>query len=279
MVVEGLVLAVLAPSVMSVEVTVAVPAVFAVTEKVLVPATSAALAGRVALASVEAMPTVSVELTRFQLASTAFTVTLKEEPAVCALGEPVLPEAVPGAAVSPGISSWSFVKAPALIVVDGLVFAVFAPSVMSVAVNVFDPAVFAVTEKLLVPATSAAFAGRVALASVEVTPTVSVELATFQFASTAFTVTVNAVPAVCAVGVPVFPLPVPAAAVSPGTKSCSFASVPTFTVIDGLVFAVLLPSVISVAVTVAVPAVFSITLKVLVPATSAAFAGRVALAS
>ena len=46
------------------------------------PATSAALAGSVALASVEVMPTVSVELTGFQLASTALTVTLKLVPAV-----------------------------------------------------------------------------------------------------------------------------------------------------------------------------------------------------
>ena len=43
------------------------------------------------------------------------------------------------------------------------------------------------------PATSAAFAGSVALASLEVIATVSVTLTTFQFASTAFTVTVNAV--------------------------------------------------------------------------------------
>ena len=52
--------------------------------------------------------------------------------------------AVPGAAVSPGIRIWSFVKAPALIVVDGLVFAVIAPFVMSVAVTVVEPAVFGV---------------------------------------------------------------------------------------------------------------------------------------
>ena len=50
------------------------------------PATSAALAGSVALASVEVMPTVSVELTTFQFASTALTVTLNEPPAVCAVG-------------------------------------------------------------------------------------------------------------------------------------------------------------------------------------------------
>ena len=42
----------------------------------------------------------------------------------------------PGEAVSPGISNCSFVNAPAFTVVDGLVFAVFVPSVMSEAVTV-----------------------------------------------------------------------------------------------------------------------------------------------
>ena len=51
-------------------------------------------------------------------------------------------------------------NAPALTVVDGLVLAVFEPSLMSVAVNVAVPAVLAVTEKVLVPATSAALAGQ-----------------------------------------------------------------------------------------------------------------------
>ena len=50
----------------------------------------------------------------FQLASTALTVTLNEEPAVAADGVPVLPEAVPGAAVSPGSRIWSFANAPPL---------------------------------------------------------------------------------------------------------------------------------------------------------------------
>ncbi len=217
-VVAGLVFAVIAPFVISVDVNVAVPAVLAVTESVLVPATSAALAGSVALASVEVMPTVSVELTGFQLASTAFTVTLKLPPAVCALGAPVLPEAVPGAAVSPGIRIWSFAKTPALIVVAGLVFAVIAPLLMSVAVKVFEPAVFGVTERVLVPATSAVFAGSVALASVEVMPTVSVEETGFQFASTALTTTLKAPPAVWALGAPVLPEAVPGAAVSPGSR-------------------------------------------------------------
>ena len=74
--------------------------------------------------------------------------------------------------------------------------AVIAPFVMSVAVNVFDPAVFGVTESVLVPATRAVLAGSAALASVEVMPTVSVELTTFQLASTALAVTVKAEPAV-----------------------------------------------------------------------------------
>ncbi len=55
---------------------VQLPAVLLVRLKVLVPATIAALAGNPTLASVLVMPTVSLVLTRFQLASTAFTVTL-----------------------------------------------------------------------------------------------------------------------------------------------------------------------------------------------------------
>ena len=104
--------------------------------------------------------------------------------------------AVPGAAVSPGSRICSLANAPALIVVAGLVLAVIAPFVMSVDVNVAVPAVFAVTENVFVPATSAALAGSVAFASVEVMPTVSVELTRFQFASTALTVTLKLLPAV-----------------------------------------------------------------------------------
>ena len=210
------------------------------------------LAGNVALASLDVTPTVWVtELTRFQFASTAFTVTLNAVPAVRALGVPVLPVAVPGAAVSPGISNCSFVNAPAVTVVAGLVFAVFVPSVTSVAVTVRLPAVSSVTVKVCVPAASAAFAGNCAFASLDVMRTVSAtELTRFQFASTAFTVTVNAVPAVRAVGVPVLPVAVPGAAVSPGSRICSFVNAPGFTVVAGLVFAVFVPSVMSVAVTV-----------------------------
>jgi hypothetical protein len=145
-VVDGLVLAVIEPLVLSVAVTVAGAAVFAVTEKVFVPATSAALLGRAAFASLEVIAIVSVELTTFQFASTEFTVTVKAPPAVWADEAPVLPVPVPGAAVSPGSSSWSFVNVPALIVVAGLVLAVMLPFEMSVAVKVFEPAVFGVTE-------------------------------------------------------------------------------------------------------------------------------------
>ena len=47
----------------------------------------------------------------------------------------------------------------------------------------------------------------------------------------------------------------------------------------GLVFADLLPSVASLAVTVAVPAVFRVTLRVRVPLAKAAFVGKAALLS
>ena len=72
---DGLVLAVTPAWVMSEAVTVQLPAVLFVRLKVLVPLTSAALAGKVALASLQVIAIVSLVLTRFQLASTALTVT------------------------------------------------------------------------------------------------------------------------------------------------------------------------------------------------------------
>src|SRR5258708_7410381 len=85
------------------EVNVAVPTVRKVTLKILVPDERVALAGNVALLSDELMPTRSAAvLTTFQLSSTALTVTLNAVPAVRAVGVPVLPVALPGAAVSPG---------------------------------------------------------------------------------------------------------------------------------------------------------------------------------
>jgi len=104
---------------------------------------------------------------------------------------------VPGAAVSPGARSCSFANAPAVTVIEGLVFGVLPGVVMSLAVTVAVCTVFSVTLNCCVPEESAAFAGRVALVPDEVIPTVSVgaEVITFQAASTAFTVTVNGVPA------------------------------------------------------------------------------------
>ena len=136
-------MAVIAPLVMSVAVKVEEPAVFGVTESVLVPATSAVLAGSVAFESELVIATVSVEVTGFQLASTALTVTLND--AACGLsgGCAGLAAGGAGAAVSPGSRIWSLLKAAALIVVAGLVLAVIAPLLMSVAVKVFEPAVFA----------------------------------------------------------------------------------------------------------------------------------------
>ena len=91
-------------------------------------------------------------------------------------------------------------------------------------------------------------------------PAVLVEETTFQFASTAFTVTANCVPAVSADGVPVLPLAVPGEAFSPGSRSWSLANAPALTVTDGEVLAVFVASLMSVAVRVAVPAVLRVTL-------------------
>ena len=258
------------------------PAVLSVTLKLFVPLTSAALAGKAAFVSVDVMATVSFVLITFQLASTAFTETLKAAPAVCAEGVPVFPLVVPGAAVSPGTSNCIFANAPAFTWMAGLVLAVFVPSVASVAVKV-QPLVVAVrkvTLKDTVPETIAVLAGRLGLGAEEVRPTVSpTVLTTFQFASTALTVTLNAVPAVCAAVVPVLPVAVPGAAVSPGANNCNFTNEPPLIVMEELVLAVLVPSVMSLAVTVRLPALLHVMLKVCVPPTSAALTGSTALAS
>src|SRR5713226_9123999 len=109
--------------------------------------------------------------------------------------------------------------------------------------------------------------------------TVGVAVVTFLFASTALTVTLKAVPAVSAVGVPVLPVLVPAAAVSPGNKSCNFVNTPAATGMGALLLVVIPACVTSDAVTVALPSVFSVTLNNLVPLTSAALPGNTALAS
>src|SRR5204863_1962025 len=99
-----------------------------------------------------------------------------------------------------------------------------------------------------------------------------------QFASTPFTTTLNPPAATKFDGVPVFPVPVPGAAVSPGTSNCNFANAPGFTETLSLLL-VFAPSVTSEAVTVWVPAVLNVRFNVFVPFTNAAFAGRTALGS
>src|SRR5436190_85360 len=88
---------------MSIAVTIAEPTVLRVTLTVREPADKDPLDGSVALASLEVRPTVWVLLTRFHAASTDRMVTVNEVPAVRAVGVPVLPVKVPGAAVSPGM--------------------------------------------------------------------------------------------------------------------------------------------------------------------------------
>src|SRR5439155_8969560 len=90
------------------------PAVLKVTLKVRVPSVRALESGSVELGSLELIETVSLVLTTFQKLSTALTVTLKAVPADWALGAPVLPVAVPGAAVSPGASNCNCTNAAGL---------------------------------------------------------------------------------------------------------------------------------------------------------------------
>ena len=108
-----------------------------------------------------------------------------------------MPAEVPGAAVSPGASNCSLAKLPAFTVIEELVPEALVASLRSMAVAVRAPAVLQMRLKLPVPPVKGALAGRVALASDETIPTISVALAIrFQLASTAFTVTLNAAPAV-----------------------------------------------------------------------------------
>src|SRR5437879_13537 len=152
-----------------------------------------------------------------------------------------------------------------------LAVTVALPAVLSVTLKVFVPAVgveFAGKAALLsddvilnvfVPATKAALAGRTALLSEEVIPTMSVTFVIrFQLASTALTVTVNAVPAVWAAGEPALPVEAPGAAVSPGPRICNLLKAPTTTGIDALVLAVIPACVESEAITVAAPAVLRV---------------------
>src|SRR2546426_12160888 len=107
--------------VVSEAVTVLPPAVLRVTLKVLVPEARGAPLGGAVLASLVVMPTVSFTvLTTFPLWSTALTVTLNAVPAVCAVGVPVLPLAVPGAAGCPGARGWEFANGPGLAGVGGV---------------------------------------------------------------------------------------------------------------------------------------------------------------
>src|ERR1044071_7174155 len=144
---------------------------------------------------------------------------------------------------------------------EGDVLAALVPSETSEAVAVWLPAVLKVTLKVFVPEIRAALAGDVTFVSDRLIPAVSVTVLTrFQLASTALTVTVNAVPAVRAVGVPVLPVAVPGAAVSPGANNCNFTNAPAFTVTLGLVLALSVPAA-SVAVMVRVPAVLKVKLE------------------
>src|SRR5215471_2031154 len=87
--------------------TVNEPLALSVTLSVALPFASCAGDGSVALASDDNTWTECViEVTRVQVSSHAFTVIVNGTPTVCARAVPVLPEGVPGAAVSPGTSTW-----------------------------------------------------------------------------------------------------------------------------------------------------------------------------
>lgn len=162
--------------------------------------------------------------------------------------------------------------------------------VASVAVIVLVPAVLKVRlDKVRVPATRVTLpavaplsSAIVALGSVLVMVTLGVDVGTtFQFASTALIMTplVRTVPAIWSDGLPVFPVVVPGTADSPGSRTCSLVAAPALTVIGGLLLAVFVGSVTSVAVTTQLPAVLLVKANDLVPETNAAFTGTTSFAS
>ena len=139
-----------------------------------------------------------------------------------------MPLALPGDAVSPGTSNCNFAKDPTPTVTPALVPDWRAPA-ESLAVIVWVPALLKVKlakwpvpdASVKLPAVAPLSSEMLALLSELVIVTLVVALVmTFQLASTAFTVMplAIAVPEVCAVGVPVLPVEVPGAAVSPGSK-------------------------------------------------------------
>src|SRR5262245_51915033 len=114
-VMAGPVLGVLVPSVRSLAVRVKLPVALQVTVRLVVPTGRFGADGKVALMSLELKPTVSLTvLTTFQKESTALTVIPKLTPTIWPLGVPLLPLAVPGAAVSPGTSNCNWAKAAGL---------------------------------------------------------------------------------------------------------------------------------------------------------------------
>ena len=210
-----------------------VPEVVNVTGKGPVPATSAASGGSDAVRSLEVMCTVAVPaMETFHQASTALTVAATGLPAVDAVGVPVLPVAVPGAATSPASRTCSWVAVPAPTITFELVpAATDGDPDTQVAVTDDDPPVRRVTANVPVPPTSAPFAARTALASDEVTATVGVaEVTRFQFTSTTRAVALTEAPAVTGVGDPLLPLTVPGAADSPGRSTWSLVAAPAVSV-------------------------------------------------
>src|SRR5262245_29194612 len=86
----------------SATVRVCVPTVLSVTLICALPPESAPFTGVLAAASLDVMRTLSPLVTGFQYASVACSVTGNARPAFCDAGEPALPLALPGSAVSPG---------------------------------------------------------------------------------------------------------------------------------------------------------------------------------
>src|SRR5262249_61892046 len=86
--------------------------------------------------------------------------------------------------------------------------------------------------RILLPEAKGVLVGKLAFGSVDASETTSeIEETRFQYGSAALTVTFKAVPAICGCGMPLLPLGVSGAEVSPGSRSCNLVNAAGLTAI------------------------------------------------
>ena len=177
-------------------------------------------------------------VTTFHQSSTTLKVAVTLSPATAVLGVPVLPPRVPGAAVSPGMRICSWVAVPGVTRTPVMGYAVrgLLPA-WSVAVIVQPTEEIAwkkVRLRLAEPSNRVRGDGRVGFPPLVVIATVGVAVeTTFQYWSTALTVTTKTTPATCVLAPDTCgSAESPGAHVWPGSSARSLTAVPGVSVSD-----------------------------------------------